>query len=87
VKKIQILGTGCPKCKVLTANAEAAVKALGVEATVEKVGQIADIVKFGVMMTPALVVDGEVKSAGKVLSAENIKALLAETTTTTGEQS
>lgn len=77
MKKIQILGTGCPKCKVLTANAEAAVKALGVEATVEKVEKIADIMKFGVMMTPALVVDGQIKSVGKALSAEDIKKFLA----------
>ena len=77
MKKIQILGTGCPKCKTLTANAEAAVKALGVEATVEKVEKIADIMKFNVMMTPALVVDGQVKSAGKLLSAEDIKKFLA----------
>ena len=76
MKKIQILGTGCPKCKMLTANAEAAVKALGVDATVEKVEKIADIMKFGVMMTPALVVDGQVKSAGKVLSTEEIGKLL-----------
>jgi small redox-active disulfide protein 2 len=76
-KKIQILGTGCPKCKLLTANAEAAVKALGIEATVEKVEKIADIMKFNVMMTPALVVDGQVKSAGKVMSADDIKKLLA----------
>ena len=75
--KIQILGTGCPKCKQLTANAQAAVKALGVEATVEKVEKISDIMKFGVMMTPALVVDGQVKSAGKVLSAEDIIKPLA----------
>jgi small redox-active disulfide protein 2 len=76
-KKVQVLGAGCPKCKMLTANAEAAVKALGIEATVEKVEKIAEIMKFGVMMTPALVVDGKVKSAGKVLSAEEIKKLLA----------
>ena len=76
-KKIQILGMGCPKCKLLTANAEAAVKALGIEATVEKVEKIADIMKFGVMMTPALAVDGQVKSAGKVLSADDIKKFLA----------
>ena len=76
MKKIQVLGTGCPKCKTLTANAEAAVKALGVDATVEKVEKIADIMKFGVMMTPALVVDGQVKSAGKVLSTEEIGKLL-----------
>jgi small redox-active disulfide protein 2 len=77
VKRIQILGTGCPKCKLLTANAQAAVKALGIETTVEKVEKIADIMKFNVMMTPALVVDGQVKSAGKVLSTENIKKCLA----------
>jgi small redox-active disulfide protein 2 len=77
MKKIQILGTGCPKCKTLTANAEAAVKALGIETTVEKVEKIVDIMKFAVMTTPALVVDGQVKSAGKVLSAEDIKKVLA----------
>ena len=76
MKKIQVLGTGCPKCKTLTANAEAAVKALSVEATVEKVEKIADIMKFGVMMTPALVVDGVVKSAGKVLGADEIAKII-----------
>jgi len=76
MRKIQILGTGCPKCKTLTANAEAAVKTLGVEATVEKVEKIADIMKFGVMLTPALAVDGQVKSSGKVLSAEDIGKIL-----------
>jgi small redox-active disulfide protein 2 len=76
MKKIQILGTGCPKCKTMMANAEAAVKAAGVEATVEKVDQIADIMKMGVMITPALAVDGVVKSAGKVLSADDIKKFL-----------
>ncbi len=73
MKKIQILGTGCPKCKTLFAHAEAAVKALGIEAQIEKVEKIPDIMKFGVMTTPALVVDGVVKSAGKVLSSEDIK--------------
>jgi small redox-active disulfide protein 2 len=77
MKKIQILGTGCPKCKTLTANAEAAAKALGIEAQIEKVEKIQDILKFGVMMTPALAVDGTVKSVGKVLSAEEIKKFLA----------
>ncbi len=76
MKRIQILGTGCPKCKTLMANAEAAVKALGIEAQIEKVDKIADIMKFGVMMTPALVVDGQVKSVGKVLSTEEIRRLL-----------
>lgn len=77
MKMIQILGTGCPKCRTLTANAEAAVKELGIEATVEKVEKIAEIMKFGVMITPALVVDGKVKSAGKVLGTEEIKKFLA----------
>ncbi len=74
--RIQVLGTGCPKCKTLMANAESAVKAAGIEATVEKVDQIADIMKMGVMITPALAVDGVVKSAGKVLSPEEIKKFL-----------
>ena len=75
-KKIQVLGTGCPKCRTLTANAEAAVKALGIQATVEKVEKIADIMRFNVMMTPALAIDGEVKSVGKVLSEAEISSLL-----------
>lgn len=74
--KIQVLGTGCPKCKLLFANTEAAVKAAGIEAQIEKVEKIQDIMAFGVMTTPALVVDGVVKSAGKVLSAEDIKKFL-----------
>ncbi len=78
MKRIQILGTGCPKCKALTRNAEAAVKALGIEAQVEKVDKIQEIMKFGVMVTPALVVDGQVKSAGKVLSETEIEALLKQ---------
>ena len=74
--KIQILGTGCPKCKKLTQHAEEAVKALGLVAEIEKVTQISDIMKFGVMMTPAVAIDGVVKSAGKLLSVEEIKGLL-----------
>ncbi len=77
MRNVQILGTGCPKCKMLFANAEEAVKALGIDATVEKVEKITDIMAFGVMTTPALAVDGQVKSAGKVLSAEEIGKLLA----------
>ena len=72
MKKIQILGTGCPKCKLLFANAEIAVQSAGIEAQIEKVEKIVDIMKFGVMTTPALVVDGKVKSAGKVLSPEDV---------------
>ncbi len=74
--QIQVLGTGCPKCKTLMANAEAAVKAAGIEATVEKVDQIADIMKMGVMITPALAINGVVKSVGKVLSAEEVRKFL-----------
>ena len=76
MKKIQILGTGCPKCKKLSENAEAAAKELGIEYELVKVTDINEIMKFGVMMTPALAVDGEVKSVGKVLSADDIKELL-----------
>ena len=77
MKKIQILGTGCPKCKKLAENAEAAAKELGVEYELEKVTQINDIMKMGVMMTPALAVDGDVKIVGKVASPEDIKAMLS----------
>ena len=76
MKKLQILGTGCPKCKKLVANAEAAAQALGIEYEIEKVTDIQEIVKFGVMITPALVVDGEVKLVGKVADVEQIKDLL-----------
>jgi len=74
--KIQILGTGCPKCEKLAQHAEEAVNALGLDAEIEKVTQLSDIMKFGVMITPALAVDGQVKSVGKVLSAEEVKKLL-----------
>ena len=77
MKKIQILGTGCPKCKTLTQHTEEAVKELGVDATIEKVEKIPDIMKFGIMTTPGLVIDGVVKSAGKLLSVEDIKRLLS----------
>jgi small redox-active disulfide protein 2 len=75
-KKLQVLGTGCPKCKKLAENAEAAAKALGIEYTIEKVTDINEIMKFGVMMTPALAVDGQVKVVGKIPDAEAIKAML-----------
>ena len=76
VKKIQILGTGCPKCKKLAENAELAAKDLGIEYSLEKVAEINEIMKFGVMMTPALVIDGQVKSVGKVISPDEIKKML-----------
>jgi small redox-active disulfide protein 2 len=77
MKRLQILGTGCPKCKKLAENAEAAAKAMGIEYSIEKVTDINEIMKFGVMMTPALVVDGAVRVVGKVPDSEAIKALLA----------
>jgi small redox-active disulfide protein 2 len=74
--KIQVLGTGCSKCKQLTANAEKAVAELGLAVAVEKVEDIREIMKFSVMSTPALVVDGKVKSAGKVLGPQQIVTIL-----------
>ena len=74
--KIQILGTGCPKCQKLTENAEAASRELGVDAEIVKVTDINAIMGFGVMMTPGLAVDGELKSAGKVLTPAQIKEYL-----------
>ena len=73
MKKIQILGTGCPKCKKLAEHAEAAAKELGIEYELVKVTDINEIMKFGVMMTPGLAVDGTVKSSGKVASSDEIK--------------
>jgi len=73
--KIEILGTGCPKCKKLFQNAKEAVKDLNLEAEVIKVEDIQKIMNAGVMMTPALTVDGEVRSAGKVLSVDELKKI------------
>lgn len=77
MKLVQVLGPGCPKCEKLKKNAEDAAKTAGVEAMVEKITDIGQITAFGVMMTPALAIDGEVKSVGKVLSPEEIQKLLA----------
>ncbi|OGV64904.1 MAG: redox-active disulfide protein 2 [Lentisphaerae bacterium RIFOXYA12_FULL_48_11] len=74
--KIQILGTGCPKCKKLAENAEAAAKQAGIQYEMEKVTDITKIMAFGVMMTPALAVDGVVKVVGKVPSSEEIEKFL-----------
>jgi len=77
MKRIQILGTGCPKCKKLAENAEDAAEELGIDYEIEKVTHINEIMKFGVMMTPALAVDGQVKVVGKVPSPDQIKQMLA----------
>jgi len=77
MKKIQILGTGCSKCKKLAESAEAAAKELGLEYEIEKVTDITAIMGFGVMMTPALAVNGEVKVSGRVPSVAELKKMLA----------
>ncbi|HPO90840.1 MAG TPA: thioredoxin family protein [Victivallales bacterium] len=74
--KIQILGTGCPKCVQLTENAKLAISELGIDAEIEKITDINKIMSFGVMMTPALAIDNEVKSVGKVLTPDEIKKLI-----------
>ena len=76
MKKIQILGTGCKKCNDLTERVKAVADSLEIEYELEKVTDIAEIVSYGVMMTPALVIDGEVKVSGKIPSEDEIKELL-----------
>lgn len=78
MKKLQILGTGCPKCKKLAELTEEAAKSLGIEYQIEKVEDIKQIIAFGVMMTPALVVNGEVKVSGRVPNIEEIKKYIIE---------
>lgn len=77
MKKIQILGTGCRKCTLLAETAAQAAQDLGVPHTLEKVTDLNDIASFGVMFTPALVVDGVVKAAGRVPSLDETKQLLS----------
>lgn len=77
MKKLQVLGTGCPKCQKLTENTKAAADELGIAYEIEKVTDIHKIVDFGVMATPALVVDGAVKVSGKLPSVDEIKTMLA----------
>jgi small redox-active disulfide protein 2 len=77
MKKLQILGTGCAKCNALAMATEKAAQSLGLQYELEKVTDLNRIMSFGVMMTPALVVDGKVKVSGKVPSVDEIKAMLA----------
>jgi len=77
MKKLQILGTGCPKCKMLAELTENTANNLGIEYKIEKVTDINEIMKFGVMMTPALAVDGQVKVVGKMPSPDEIRKMLA----------
>lgn len=74
--KIQILGTGCPKCRKLAEAAEAAARSAGVDYSIEKVTDINEIMTFGVMMTPGLAIDGDVKTVGKVPTAAEIEKML-----------
>jgi small redox-active disulfide protein 2 len=78
MKKIQVLGTGCPKCRQLAENAEIAATKLGIEFELEKITDITDIVNCGLMTTPGLIIDGEIKSAGKLPAPEEIMKMLAE---------
>ena len=72
--KIEILGTGCAKCEALTQNVKKAVAERKIFAQIEKVDDVVKIMEYGVMNTPGLVINGEVKSTGKLLTAEEIKA-------------
>jgi len=74
--KIQILGTGCPKCKQLEANVKRALEETGKKAEIEKVTDINKIIEAGVMATPALAIDGKVKSSGRIANIEEIKKML-----------
>lgn len=77
MKKIQILGTGCPKCHKLAELAEQAARDMNIEYELEKITDLNDIMNFGVMVTPALAVDGSVKVAGRIPKVEDIKKMLA----------
>jgi len=76
MKEIKILGTGCPKCKTLAERAETAARELNIDYTLEKVTDLDGILAFGMMITPALVVDGEVKVSGRVPSLEDLRTML-----------
>lgn len=76
--RVKILGSGCARCNALEANARATLQALGMDASIEHVTDFAQIASYGVMATPALVVDGKVVSSGKLLKAEEIAAILQQ---------
>ncbi|MDK2878041.1 MAG: hypothetical protein PWR06_757 [Thermoanaerobacteraceae bacterium] len=75
---IKILGMGCPKCKALEKNTREALEELGIAANIEKVTEISKIMEYDIMFTPGLVIDGEVKSSGKVIDKDEIKKLIVE---------
>ncbi len=76
MKKLQILGIGCPKCKKLAEATEEAAKTLGLDYKLENVTDITAIMSFGVMMTPALAVDGQVRVSGRIPSTEELRKIL-----------
>jgi len=76
MKKLLILGTGCPKCKKLFEATEQAVKELGMEAEITKIKDINEIMNYGIMMTPALVVDGVVKVVGRIPKPDELKTMV-----------
>jgi len=76
MKDIKVLGTGCPKCNKLLEQAETAARELGIQYRIEKVTDIKKITSYGVMMTPALVIDGEVQVMGRVPDITELKAML-----------
>ncbi len=77
MRKLQILGTGCPKCHKTAEVVEEVAESLGIEYELQKITDVKEITKFGVMMTPALAVDGEIKVVGKVPSADEVKKILS----------
>jgi small redox-active disulfide protein 2 len=78
VRTIQVLGPGCRRCEILAANVEEAVRDLGLEARIEKVTDLASIASMGVLSTPGLVVDGVVKTTGRLLTVRQVRMLLEE---------
>ena len=77
MKEVRVLGTGCAKCNQLLRQTEKIIEELGIECNLEKITDIGEITSFGVMMTPALVVDGEVKTFGKIPTPDELKAMLS----------
>ncbi|MCC5924454.1 MAG: TM0996/MTH895 family glutaredoxin-like protein [Crocinitomicaceae bacterium] len=76
MKNVKVLGPGCPKCKTTFSNAEEAVKQLGIEVELEKIEDIVEMMKYNVLTTPVLMVDGEIKIKGRVATVNEIKELL-----------
>ena len=76
--ELKVLGTGCPRCKMVYANAQRAIAELGIDVKLEKVDDIDEILRYGVMMTPAVVIDGRVRASGRIPSTEELKRWLEE---------